>query len=203
MKFREKAIKAICLLLGFGIPILLAVLLNQYFLNILLVTASIIWAIFVTHKYAPNVRLNLSYKEAPHGFVILIIEVENLSKVKIDKEHVKLQILTHTRAKPTSISEFVPFKRAEIIPGEEPIEWSDPIDILNTTKCIYPGERKHVERLFKIPSEDIILHVGLQVKVALRGFRGRISGIINWNSMQRTSTIFILPDSNNPTISTP
>ena len=203
MKFWKQAIKAICILLGFGILILLAVLLKQNFLYVLIGTASIIWAIFVTHKYAPNARLNLSYKEAPHGFVILIIEVENLSKVKIDKEHVKLQILTHTREKTTLISEFVPFKRAEIIHGEEPIEWSDPIDILNTTKCIYPGERKHVERLYKIPSEDIILHVGLQVKVALRGIRGRISGIINWNSMQRTSTIFILPDPNNSTISTP
>ena len=91
MKSWKQAIKAICILLGFGILILLAVLLKQNFLYVLIGTASIIWAIFVTHKYAPNARLNLSYKEAPHGFVILIIEVENLSKVKIDKDTKELR----------------------------------------------------------------------------------------------------------------
>jgi len=189
----KQAIKVICVLVGFGILIFL--LPKQYFLNTLTVIVGIIWAIFITHKYAPNARLNLSYEMSPRCFVILNIEVENLSKVKIDKEHVKLQILKYSCAKAAIISEFVPFKRDEIIPGEEPIEWSDPIDILNTTKSIYPGERKHVERLFKIPSEAIIFHVGLQVKVSLRGFKGWISGIFNWDSMQRTTTIFILPQS--------
>jgi len=155
------------------------------------VIAGIIWAIFVTHKYAPNARLNLSYEKLSCGFVILKIEVENLSIVKMDKGHIKLQILKYSCTATERISEFVPFTRDEIIPGEEPIEWSDPIDILNTTKTIYPGALKHVEILLKIPSEDIIFHIGLQVKIALSGFKSWISGILNWDFMQRTSTIFV------------
>jgi len=196
----KQAIKVICILVGFGI--LLFLLYKQNYLPALIFIAGIIWAIFITHKYAPNAGLNLSYDLSLSGFIRLNIDVENLSNVKIDKDYVKLQILKYSCSKATAISEFVPFEREKTISGEEPIEWFDPIDILNTTKSLYPGERKHVERLFKIPAEDIIFHVGLQIKVSLSGYKGLISGIFNWDSMLRTTTIFILPQSSKRTAKT-
>ncbi len=192
---RKQDIIIICILIVFVILIFLLPT------PALVFVVAIFGAIFITHKYAPNARLNLSYDLSPPDFVKLNIEVHNLSNVKVEKEHIKLQILKYSCAKVNEISEFVPFERGKIIPGEEPIEWSDPIDILKNTNSIYPGERKHVERLYKIPP-DIILHVGLQIKASLKGWRGRISGIINWDSMQRTTTIFILPQSSKNTAKT-
>lgn len=197
-KFDIKILKSpksfIVIIILFLIVIAISYLTLDKFLILFISLATTLWTIFVTHKYAPNARLNLSYKLSANDFIVLIIEVENLSNVRIDKEHVKLQILKYRPTEISKISEWVPFKQDDIIPNEEPIEWSDPIDILKTTEGIYPSERKHVERLIKIPPEDIIFHIGLQVKVALKGFKGKISGIFNWNSMQRTHTIFVIPD---------
>ena len=68
---------------------------TEYFtkiIGILITLFGIVWAIFVTHKYAPNARLNLSYKTSPCGFVILIMEVENSVIRDVRSERAQTQL---------------------------------------------------------------------------------------------------------------
>lgn len=149
-------------------------------------------ALFVFLQFAPVLDLQIlpSWSDEARQFLILKFEVENKSRIRVDKREIRIQVLEHKIQADTSLSEWVPFDKDAIIPTERPVEWREPIEIFRTTKAIDPGEVISVERLYHC-SQDTVLHVGLQVKAKL-GIFGRIATRIRpWDQRWTTTRIVV------------
>ena len=126
-------------------------------------------ALFVFRQMVPvlDLRILPRWIDDEGQFLILRFEVENKSRVRVHKQSIRIQILEHRIPASGSLSEWVPFEQEAIIPTERPIEWREPVEVFRTTTGIDPGGVISVERLYRCPQDDIVLHVGLQVKARL------------------------------------
>lgn len=151
-------------------------------------------AVFVYVRFAPTLHLRIIPRWADKGrqFVILRIEVENKSNIRVWKKLIQLQVLEHKIRTDLSLSEWVPFTKQacqEVPDIEKPIEPKDAVEIFKTTKRIYPREVKSVERLYPFHHENI-LHVGLHVRGTL-GWGGRMATLLPFSAQRWTITIIV------------
>ena len=147
-------------------------------------------AVFVYVQFAPKLQLRIlpRWVDETKGLLILKLEVENNSRIRVPKQKIQLQILEHEVPAHGCLSEWVPFDEEAVLLQEKPKEWHDPIEIFQSTEYLNPGETVSVERLCHCP-QDSILHVGLQAKAKL-GALGRLAAWFrSWND-QWTSTIW-------------
>ena len=173
--------------------------------DILTIIALIIGAtfgVFVSVQYAPFVKLRIIPKWMGEGNdsdrVILRLEIENVSRVRINNQHIYLQVLEYKLPDNPSvvISEWVPFVEGRYQkpglkePPEVPVEWKEPVPILTTTETIYPGETLVIERSYGF-SKNSFLKVGLQLKAAPANlkFVQRIIEKLNWANQWTTTAI--------------
>jgi hypothetical protein len=123
------------------------------------------WAIivFVRCKFSPALQLRLQAKWIDAERIVLHIEVENKSQVRVTRKSVKLQIIEYPSGK-KSLTEWVPFASDSVHAGEDCEFWRDPIELFQSNRCLYPGEVLTIERIEHLSSKDRLFHVGLQFK---------------------------------------
>ena len=150
------------------------------------------FAIFVFFHFAPTLqpRILPSWPNKESQGVILRLEVENKSRIRVFKDTIYLQVLEHKIEEGGFLSEGVPFEEHAIIPSEKPIQWREPVEIFQTTKGLDPGDILVVERLYYCPP-NTILHVGLQVRTTL-SFFGRIAARIGGREQRWTTTRIVM-----------
>jgi hypothetical protein len=149
-------------------------------------------ALFIFLQFAPVLALRIlpTWPSDDTGWVILRIEVENKSRIRVHKQAIYLQILEHNVSVSSILSEWVPFEEKAVIPTEQPINWHEPVEIFKSTKGIDPGETLVAERLHYCQPNNV-LHVGLKVKAKL-GFFGRIATQVrSWNHGWTTTRIIM------------
>jgi hypothetical protein len=158
--------------------------------TILAVLAGGWFAVFVFLQFAPILVLRILPTWIGEGskWVILRIEVENKSRIRVHKQTIYLQILEHNLSDGGMLSEWVPFHESAIIPTERPVGWHEPIEIFKSSKGIDPGETLVAERLYYCPSNNV-LHVGLQVKAKLGLFGKIATQVRGWNQSWTTTRI--------------
>ena len=101
--------------------------------------------------------------------------VRNISRVRSGRPYVHLQVLRHARPDNGGfLSEWVPFGKSKIWKGEEPLDdpfpkpervFFDKAEPDDGTSEIYPGEALVAERVYCFPGRDVLLHVGLKVRL--------------------------------------
>jgi hypothetical protein len=151
-------------------------------------------AVFVFSRLAPvlNLRIIPSWAGDKSRWVILRLEVENKSRVRIHKQSICLQVLEYRVPAGTSFSEWVPFEEEAIVASEQPLQWSEPIEVFKSTLTIDPNEVLAIERLHYCPP-DTLLKVGLQVRMKL-GIAGRIATRVRGWHHQRTTTRIVMKE---------
>lgn len=131
--------------------------------------------LFVFFQLAPVLQLRILPRWADEGkqFLVVRFEVENGSRVRVQRPRGRIQVLEHRVEPGRFLSHFVPFEAGAIRDEERPIAWREPERIFQHTQQIYPGEVIGIERLYPCRQEAVIVHIGLQVEVE-QGFWGRI-----------------------------
>jgi hypothetical protein len=160
-------------------------------INIAVIIGGVAVGIFVLAKWAPNIRLKIDswWLDTDKGRLVLRLTIENVSIVYVKKNHIVLQVLSYKVEQQTHLSEWVPFTKETIKPEEEPIEWHDPEDILETTKGLYPGEKIIVDRVLTVPKGDVFLHIALQCTAQISVFNRLLAGIRPCNERWTTTTV--------------
>ena len=148
--------------------------------------------VFVFFQFSPVLVLRIlpRWTDETRQFLILKFEIENKSRVRANKPRGQIQVLEYAIKSGASLSHWVPFDKNAIRSGELPIEWREPVKILETTKQIYPGGMVSFERLYYYPQDSVIIHVGLQVELEL-GFLGRVVNL-KGESWRQTTTCFVV-----------
>jgi hypothetical protein len=149
-------------------------------------------AIFIYFQLAPTVELTISptWADERKEYLLVRFQIENKSKVRLNKPRGKIQILEYPRLENGNLSQYVPFSQATIPESEIPITWREPSAILTHTKQIYPGEIISYERLYHYPQPAIIIHIGLQLEMRL-GLLGKIA-TQKREAWQQTTTCFVV-----------
>jgi hypothetical protein len=122
-------------------------------------------AVYFYVQFTPKIDLRIipKWDSKKGNKLILMLEIENKSKVRATIKSIQLQILEYNQEQLT-LSEWVPFSHCSLHVNEYPIEWKEPETICRTSKRIYPDEIIKVERLYTFP-ENKIWHIGLQLQV--------------------------------------
>ncbi len=150
------------------------------------------FAVFVFLQFAPILSLRIfpTWANDDTNRVILRIEIENKSRIRVHKQSIYFQVLEHSVPAGNVLSEWVPFEEKAVISSEQPTSWHEPIEIFKSTKGIDPGEILVTERLHSCHPNNV-LHVGLQVKAKLN-FWGRIATRVRgWNQRWTTTRIIM------------
>ncbi len=127
--------------------------------------------LFVYLKFAPVIKISIDSKRVNDTTVLLIIQIENSSKVRVaikkdlsnkTGSNILLQSFQHNRDEINKLTEFLPFSKEWFEKKNYPGEWGDPEIIFETTEWIYPGEVIAIERPV-FHNQSKVLHVGVQV----------------------------------------
>jgi hypothetical protein len=150
------------------------------------------FAVFVFLQFAPILALRIlpTWTSDDPRWVILRIEVENKSRIRVYKQAIYLQILEQNVHVGSILSEWVPFEKKAVLTTEQPISWHEPIEIFKSTIGLDPGELLIAERLHYCQPNNV-LHVGLQVKAKL-GFWGRIAAQVRGWKQRWTTTRIVM-----------
>jgi hypothetical protein len=135
---------------------------------------------FGNFSYPLALRLQTRWLDEQKRYMIVHVEIESKSKVRVSSPQIQLQVLEYdiNRLSPeqSPLPRLVPFRRdryQDISASRRPKEWKEPQQILTTTTRINPGEIVSTELVYRCP-KDTILHIGLRVE-AKRGFFDRFS----------------------------
>ena len=164
--------------------------------SLLAVVIGALVVLFVYFQFAPvlSLRIAPTWIGKKRSLLLIRIEVENKARVRLHSPKGKIQVLKYSLPAQGFLSQWVPFERGTIPKEESPIEWREPIEIFNTTKEIYPGETIAYERLYHIPEDTVIVHIGLQVEMKLGGLGRLVTGKKeNW---RQTTTCFAVKSAN-------
>lgn len=128
-------------------------------------------------RFAPDIifRITPIWSDVTPDFVVLKIEIENKSKVKLTKEKIKFKIISHNRSNLTEIKEWVQIDEAE--------------EICKTTRIFYPGSILRIDRLYKCPSNEILQGI-IQFEAKFSMFEKRLANI-NGKKETWTNTFII------------
>ena len=152
-----------------------------------------IFAFFVFRQLSPSLDLKIiPMRNLPDKQMLLLRSViENRSRVRIYKKRIRIQILEYDLGVISSISEWVPFSKADIRPNEIPRQWTEPIEICETTAYINPGSKVVVERLFNVDNMGkTVLHIGIQFEAIISP---RLKRLLKWEE-RWTHTVFFSLD---------
>lgn len=148
----------------------------------LLVFISSLFGIFLSItiylKFAPIVifRITPHWPDLMTDAVILKIEIENKSKVKLTKEDIKFKIIRHEKSTILELlKEWVPIENAE--------------SICQTTKILYPGEILKIDRLYKVKDDEILQGL-IQFKAKYSWFEQILANIKG--GLEQWATTFIV-----------
>jgi hypothetical protein len=132
-------------------------------------------AVFVYFQLAPILKLRIlpRWEDDSKEFLVVKFEIENRSRVRVTSPKGRIQVLKHKVERGAWMSHWVPFSEDAILPDEHPTEWQEPAVLFTTTRHIFPGETISVERLYHLPEDTVVLHIGLQVEIEM-GLVGRI-----------------------------
>ena len=136
------------------------------------------------------VRILPSWPVVGSRWVVLRLEIENRSRVRVRKEKVLLQVLEHRVHEGEHLSEWVPFEEGAVIPSEKPVRWNEPVEVFESTTGLGPGEVVAIERLYYCPPGSV-LHVGLQFRAQL-GVLAKIGGRMRGWRNQWTATKIVM-----------
>jgi hypothetical protein len=133
-------------------------------------------AFFVYFQFAPVIRLSIipTWIDAQKEYLTVRFQIENKSRVRLYKPVGRIQVLHYAVPPGGSLSQWVPFRKEAILAAEPPREWREPDEVLKSTITIYPGELVSYERLYHIPEDVTVIHIGFQVELRL-GFFARIA----------------------------
>jgi hypothetical protein len=148
--------------------------------------------IFIFFQLAPILALRIlpTWADEKKEHVVIRFEIENKSRVRINRPKIRLQVIEQKVPSSGAISEWVPFKKEAARQNEQPVEWREPIEISETTARMYPSEVIVIERLYQCPQASLILHAALQVEVKL-GLWGRIV-TRKTQDWRQTTTCFVV-----------
>lgn len=155
-------------------------------------------AFFVLLRYVPKLDLRILPRWCGHQeqFLILKLEVENKSLIRLSDVPVHLQVLERPVSEDCILSEWVPFEEYSVRAAEQPLEWRDSVEVLKDTTAIDPGVVVSVERLYHIP-RAAVLHIGLQAKVKLP-WLARLANCFRYQTHQRTTTCYAVSPAAKP-----
>lgn len=123
------------------------------------VIATVVAAYVVVYFFkalTPALKLSVTPRRIAGNdkLIILELEIENTSKVEIPKDKVLLKV-----------SRQLPLQTYSANTGDclarEWVEFDKADEIFESTTCLNPGDKLHVERIYAIQSGDV-LHVGFQ-----------------------------------------
>lgn len=136
-------------------------------LGVIALLVGTVMFIFVYLKLHPNMELKITTRScASNNDIVLVeFEVKNISQVRCRRKQISVQFLSFDDNN-REYSEWVPFTQRDIISNEIPIEWKEPIAIMQTTQFWNPGDLTRIERSFKCGSSQIH-KIGLQVEVSI------------------------------------
>jgi len=144
--------------------------LRDFILIIVVIIGSFI-SIFIYLKFAPIVQIKIIDSWIDDELLILRIEIENISKVRVAIKQNELQLqnsnilfqkFKHDKGTALTLTEFLPFSKEWFDKKKYPSKWKEPEIIFETTKWIYPSEIIAVERIIQCNKNDIF-HIGVQV----------------------------------------
>jgi hypothetical protein len=145
--------------------------------DILAILALLIGALaglFIFFQLAPVAQLRIlpRWGDEAQQFLIIRLEIENRSRVRILRPAGRFQILEYALKPDRALSHFVPFTE-DRSKEEPPLEWREPRPLFKTTRQIYPGETIAVEFLQPCSRAEVVLKLGLQINIGLN-FLGRL-----------------------------
>lgn len=162
-----------------------------FFVSILAILVSI-WLLL---HFAPRVRLDLDQEwiDVNAGLVKVKVQIKNLSHARLTKRTILLQVLSYPVQNAPQLSEAVPFNTEGVISGQEPIEWHEPQEICGGCEYLYPGEIKTVEKIFRVPQEEALLHAGLQFNASPGPVTSLVSRFFSINDSWTTTRFVVRP----------
>lgn len=113
---------------------------------------------------ALRVRVEPELVDKEARIVRIRLEAENKSRVAATMKEARLQVVEHNTSNIQILSEWVPFKKSAIVPGEQPIRWREPMQVMKSTVQITSDEVIKTEVLYRA-SGAVAVHCGFQVKV--------------------------------------
>lgn len=169
--------------------------------DILAILALLIGALaglFIFFQLAPVAQLRIlpRWSDDTHQFLIIRLEVENRSRVRILRPSGRFQILEYALDTNHALSHFVPFTK-ERSEQEPPLEWREPALMFESTRRIYPGEMIVAERLHPCPQSEVAIKLGLQINIGLN-LLGRLV-TLQRDPWQQTTTCIVVKRSTQPT----
>jgi hypothetical protein len=96
-------------------------------------------------QFAPDIifRITPVWSEISPDFVVLKIEIENKSKVRLTKSIIRFKTISHVRSQLTNLTEWV--------------ELDDNVEeICKTTRIFYPGSILKIDRLYRCKEDEIL-----------------------------------------------
>ena len=168
--------------------------------DILVIVALLIGALaglFIFFQLAPVAQLRIlpRWSDETQQFLIVRLEIENRSRVRIVRPTGHFQVLEYALDTNRALSHFVPFTE-ERSKKEPPLEWREPALMFESTRQIYPGATIVVERLHPCPQSEVAIKLGLQINIGLNLF-GRLVTLKREPWQQTTTCIVVkrLPQS--------
>ena len=125
-------------------------------ITILVLAVGGLLAVFIYVQFAPTFTLRIipRWMGENDDYFIVKFEVENSSRVRVNRPGRRYQVLKHQTQPGASIFTLGPFAEGRIKSGEERLEWVEPIEIFGSTRQIYPGEKVSAEKLYDCPASD-------------------------------------------------
>lgn len=138
-------------------------------------------------------QLRIIGKWVASDLIIIRLEIENQSRIRMKRTAALLQILEYPILPHRSISEWVPLVKnhPNTPPEETPPYWHDPTPVLTSTKYLYPGETIFVERIHKLEHPEHYIKVAFQFR-SKSLVRALTTGIIK-RSESWTATALYFP----------
>jgi hypothetical protein len=163
---------------------------SKTLLEIVALLAAIFY-VYLSWQLTPSLKLRILPRWIDKTRVILRIEIENASRLRVKKEQIMFQILEYPENQ-TTLSEWAPFTIGDLVKGQEPSRWKDPTEIFNTTVHFFANEILSTEILYTLEDQSAILHVALQFrsKPPLSWLRLNIFG----HKEQWTATVILKRD---------
>ena len=96
-------------------------------------------------QFAPDIifRITPVWSTLTPDIVVLKIEIENRSKVKLTKEKIIFKIISHNKSALSELKEWVQI--------DDNVE-----EICKTTRIFYPGSILRIDRLYKCKGDEIL-----------------------------------------------
>jgi hypothetical protein len=150
-------------------------------------------AVWLYQELLPVLTVRIRVAEKDGHMLLFHLEAENKSRLPARVTLARFQILEHNISGANTLSEWVPFDKSRVRPDEQPVEWKDPVEVLETTRFVKPGEIITVERGYR-PTPGTAVHCAYQVQIR----PNLIAGWLYGHSPSFTTTTWVIPNASGP-----